>query len=302
MMDKQKKIFEVMMSMLPKDGHQLIYDDVLYMNDNMDETFTPGDLHYDMKPVKLMFVLVVFCTEGKVKLRLNMKEYDLTRNTLMVVPPGTILDAMESHNGRTGMMAINKEHGWKTPPTGVAVQLRTQILNEPQLIPFSEKGMKRFVDIFMQIRTMMIDDDMHFKEEALMGYTHVLSAYWMNEQEENQRQAPSVKRTRSEDIFYRFIDDVKQNYKQHRNVAFYADKACLTPKYLGQVITRVSGRHPIDWIRDYVILDAKAMIISGEYTIQQISTALGFPNASFFGKYFKESVGCSPGQYGMNSK
>lgn len=64
-------------------------------------------------------------------------------------------------------------------------------------------------------------------------------------------------------------------------MTFYAEKLCLTPKYLSQVILEVSDRHATDWIRDYVILDAKALLKSGRYTVQQVGDLLNFSNASF---------------------
>ena len=73
---------------------------------------------------------------------------------------------------------------------------------------------------------------------------------------------------------------------------------CLTPKYLSQVVYAVSGgRYAGEWIRDYVILEAKALLKSGQYTIQQVSDMLNFANQPFFGVYFKKAVGCSPTAY-----
>ena len=90
---------------------------------------------------------------------------------------------------------------------------------------------------------------------------------------------------------------LKEHYTTQRKIGFYADKLCMTPKYLSQVIHAVSGRHAGDWIRDYVILEAKALLKSRQYTIQQVSDMLNFPNQSFFGTYFKKTVGCSPLTY-----
>ena len=52
-----------------------------------------------------------------------------------------------------------------------------------------------------------------------------------------------------------------------------------------------------EWIDDYVVLEAKALLKSTNMTIQQISYELNFPSQSFFGKYFKRSVGLSPLEY-----
>ena len=53
----------------------------------------------------------------------------------------------------------------------------------------------------------------------------------------------------------------------------------------------------VEWIRDYVMLDAKALLKSGKYTVQQVSDMLNFPNQSFFGTYFKKESGVSPKAY-----
>lgn len=71
----------------------------------------------------------------------------------------------------------------------------------------------------------------------------------------------------------------------------------IAPKYLSHVVRSVSGRHPGDCIRDYVVLEAKALLKSGKYTVQQVSDSLNFPNQSFFGTYFKKATGVSPMAY-----
>jgi AraC-like DNA-binding protein len=58
-----------------------------------------------------------------------------------------------------------------------------------------------------------------------------------------------------------------------------------------------SGLSASDWIENHVILEAKALLKSGNMTIQEISYELNFPSQSFFGKYFKRIVGISPSEY-----
>lgn len=84
---------------------------------------------------------------------------------------------------------------------------------------------------------------------------------------------------------------------RERSISYYADKLCVTSKYLSQVVYKVSGRFAGDWITDFVILEAKALLKSRKYTVQQIADKLNFANQSFFGKYFKDKVGCSPSEY-----
>jgi AraC-like DNA-binding protein len=95
----------------------------------------------------------------------------------------------------------------------------------------------------------------------------------------------------------KFLELVRENFKQERQIAFYAQKLCLTSKYLSLKIRDLTGKSANDWIDDYVMLEAKALLKSTNMTIQQIGDELNFSSQSFFGKYFKRCEGVSPKEY-----
>jgi AraC-like DNA-binding protein len=76
--------------------------------------------------------------------------------------------------------------------------------------------------------------------------------------------------SRSVTILENFIKLVSEYYTEHRNVGFYADKLCLTPKYLSKLIKIASGRSAPEWIDSYVILEAKNLLKYSEMTIKEI--------------------------------
>ncbi|GHS87190.1 hypothetical protein FACS1894201_08390 [Bacteroidia bacterium] len=49
-----------------------------------------------------------------------------------------------------------------------------------------------------------------------------------------------------------------------------------------------------EWIENYVLLEAKAMLKSSKLSIKQISEELNFADQSVFGRYFKRLAGVSP--------
>ena len=105
------------------------------------------------------------------------------------------------------------------------------------------------------------------------------------------------KKSKQDVLLEDFLDFVQKHHKEERRVEFYADKLCLTPKYLSTVIRQTSGKTAGEWIDEYVVLEAKALLKSTKMTIQQISEELNFPSQSFFGKYFKRLAGMSPKEY-----
>lgn len=107
----------------------------------------------------------------------------------------------------------------------------------------------------------------------------------------------SQSKTRKDELFERFMKEVSEHYKEERSVSFYADRMCLTPKYLSSAIKEISGKLASEWIDECVILEAKTLLKSSDKSIQQIAGELHFANQSFFGKYFKQHTGISPSQY-----
>ena len=113
----------------------------------------------------------------------------------------------------------------------------------------------------------------------------------------NHRNVAEGKRTRNEQIFFDFFTLVERNFKVNRSIAYYAKLLCISPKHLSATIKIMSGQTASEWIDNYVIIAAKAMLRSSSKTIQQISNDLNFSNQSFFGKFFKKYVGVSPTEY-----
>lgn len=110
----------------------------------------------------------------------------------------------------------------------------------------------------------------------------------------DSRTAP---KTRKDEIMARFIVAVSENFRENRQVSFYAEKLCITPKHLSAVVKDISGRTAGDWIENYVGMEAKVLLKSTDLTVQEIAARLNFANQSFFGKYFKHLTGLSPTEY-----
>jgi AraC-like DNA-binding protein len=85
--------------------------------------------------------------------------------------------------------------------------------------------------------------------------------------------------------------------RKYRNVGFYADKLCLTPKYLSKLIKTTSGKSAPEWIDSYVILEAKNLLKYSDIAIKEIVYRLNFPNQSVFYKFFKARTGMTPSEY-----
>lgn len=96
--------------------------------------------------------------------------------------------------------------------------------------------------------------------------------------------------------FNRFLQTLSNEDIKHRSIDFYADKLCLSAKYLSVICTKVSGKSARQWIDEYTVEDIRYHLFNTDYSIKEIAYRLGFENLSFFGKYVKRHFGKSPSE------
>lgn len=81
------------------------------------------------------------------------------------------------------------------------------------------------------------------------------------------------------------------------SVKFFADKACLTPSYFGDLIKKETGRTAQELIRLKIIDRAKEYLRGTSLTVTQISDMLGFQYPQHFTRMFKKQTGLTPRGY-----
>ena len=102
---------------------------------------------------------------------------------------------------------------------------------------------------------------------------------------------------RSIDLYNAFVSLVAQHYGEAHDVRFYADKLCITTRYLSQVTDKVVGKSPKQIIADYLMSEAKSYLDTTRLTVQQIADKLGFSSQALFCKFFKTQANASPTEY-----
>ena len=289
------------MAMLPIMEHTLIFENEFMLADNFGlppEAQATSEFVDTSYPFKINFTLILLCTDGYMRIQANLREYLLQAGNALVILPNTIGQCLAvSDDCQVAMIAYSgNKYGIDINTTASLSILK--YLSKQSILHLSAEELAETLAIYNAMRRKVEQTDYKFTREALNGYMQVLfcNGYqWIMKYDKSNPETKTE--NRQEKIFNRFLDLVQTHYKEERSIAFYADKMCLTPKYLSLVIHQVSGRFAGEWIKDYVILEAKALLKSKAYTVQQVSDLLNFSNASFFGKFFKAAVGCSPRKY-----
>ncbi len=111
----------------------------------------------------------------------------------------------------------------------------------------------------------------------------------------NAASSPSA--TREQAILEQFIRLVNQYATREHQIHFYADRLCLTDRYLGTVVHQASGVTAKEWIDRALVMAIKVKLLHTDLTLKQIADEMAFPNPSFFSKFFRRMTGQTPLDY-----
>jgi len=89
------------------------------------------------------------------------------------------------------------------------------------------------------------------------------------------------------------------DFRQNREIGYYADKLCVTAKYLSEVSKKVSGMPANYWITRYAALDISRLLRDRSLSIARISDMFGFSSMSHFTRYVQNNLGAKPSDFRM---
>lgn len=248
-------------------------------------------------PERFDFAIFSLALKGEARLSINLKEYVVRPNNLVLIAPNSLILKQESSDDFEGIfIAISTDlisNMSVSTPRNLNLFLYIQ---EHPVTALKEKEMELLLEYYAFIRKQAHPRGYVNQREIIYHLFSAFSHEILNiiNQYQPESQLPQ---SRQKETFGRFLSLLKEFYKTNRSVSFYADKLCITPKYLSALSKDITQLTASEWIDRCVILEAKRLLKASNKPIQEISEELNFPNQSFFGKYFKHHTGCSPKEF-----
>lgn len=252
-------------------------------------------------PFRFDGILLVWCIKGRLSVSINLNDYILKENTLFLCVPGNIFKLNEIISDEEELhyvcIAMSREFAAdqkvdvnKTFSNGLS------LMDDPS-VALSEEESAMIAD-YIDMMGKVARSELTYKKESIQSlWTSMIYIFAGVLDNRAKAKGPAESTNRSRLLFEQFISLVAKYHGQYRNVGFYADKLCLTPKYLSKLIKNATGRSAPEWIDAYVILEAKNMLKYSNETIKEIVYKLNFPNQSVFYKFFKARTGMTPSEY-----
>ena len=258
---------------------------------------------YLQYPFRVDCYIAAYCVEGSVNCSVNLTDYHLTTGTLLLITPGNILRISQpdelDRNLRVTLICVSASYisNIGINPSKVLVEA-VEVLRDPciHLSDDEAEMLHKYVNLALDITKT----DSQFVKESIGGLVssvfYQFAGFLANSKRREDMEKP-VRTTRQRQMLEQFMKLAINDHAREHLVGYYADKMCVTPKYLSKIVKETSGRSVPDWLSELLILDAKNMLRHTDMTIKEISARLYFPSQSFFFRFFKNHTGQTPTQY-----
>ena len=264
----------------------------------IDNTEMMADTALDYEPFKVDMTMCIIYERGCADLMINMQKHHIQAPAALIVMKDQIYQPLgHSEDLKSKVILMSRAFSDSLfTNIGDVMPLQSSILKSPVMKLSNEENV--FGQFYQLLLNIMASPHSDYKLEVTKHLT--LSMFYGYSSHLHDTQEVPQTSTRQEEIYEKFIGLLERHYRTEREIGFYADKLCITPKYLSSLIKGITGKTALNIIEEYTIAECKALLLSTKMTIQQISDELNFPSQSVFGKYFKRLTGMSPREYRKN--
>lgn len=240
---------------------------------------------------------LIICRSGGFDFRLNGKDYEAKPGDTLFVPEYSSLVMTGEKEGLDVDILIYQVEPIRDIMGNLVLSMYpySQLSAEPCYV--WKTGEEQEVSHYMRLleSTLPLEDslfNLHERKLLLLALTHRLCSIYSRKVAAQQNSVGH-----KHEVFMKLIELIDRHFMQERGVEFYADKLCLSPKYLSALSKSVCGYTVQELVFKAIVRKSMSLLNNTQMTVQEISDMLNFPNASYFGTFFRKQMGMSPQQY-----
>lgn len=255
-------------------------------------TFRTNETHGYMAAYTFTIVL-----EGWLKIVYNGQNITLHPDDIYMYSPGLPITIVEASDDYHGICLLADEHVTIDSPTvhdlvhiayAPVVQLHQpkQTLRHDDAVKLTEK--------MLEIRNYLNSD--HIYKSKILQMLYAVFLLDLQNAQDNAMPQRSVPH-RVEEIFIGFQRLLPLHFAEHHDIGFYASQLNISPVYLSRVVRQVTGRTVVDYVNQFLVMEASFLLRTTTLSITQIADRLHFADAASFSKFFLRNNGVRPKDY-----
>lgn len=248
-------------------------------------------------PIEAKYTAIVLCTQGEATIECNMENYTLHAGDCLCVGNVIYKSTVHMSDDFKARVLISKSAFALDTVVGIPMGFMEMIHTRP-CVNITDAGtlalLCNYIDNLDLLQHMQLGN--RHKELVVLTFRSIVLLMAMLRGSNSSDLGKMV--YGQGDIYFRnFIELIDDHVKQEHEVAFYASKLNITPKYLSEVCKLKSGHKAKEIISSFLISKIKQeMVVSGK-SIKTIAYEYGFADQSSMGKFFSKMTGQAPGDF-----
>lgn len=257
----------------------------------------------ELDQTKMDFYVFCLCIKGKITFKLNGQPIASNAGELFICPPKMIYDdPMVSPDFECKTICVS-DRLLRNLLAGKAEIINREVYLKHKYIYhwIADLASTSYYDL---LRDKWKNFDLTFNREILLSLMQavLLEFCAIIKDESDHEEMEQTVTTQTNELFRRYIEMLSQETVKMHTVGWYAKRLYVTPKYLSHVCKKLSDKTALDWIHEMVIEDVRYHLERTTLSVKEICVRLGFSNLSFFGKFVRKHLGCSPREYRLRNR
>lgn len=253
-------------------------------------------------PTRTDHITLISCHKGWLKLTVDHHQYQINAGETATIDRDALMEANETSPDMAVTMLCYRVEPIRDMLGATVMPLRLIEMLSPIPCRVWHTGGESDISHYMALLSATSPAEPsvfadHEQKLLLMALTYRLcslfSRHFGNAEEGQGRKT---------ETFIALIKLVSQHFDQERSVAYYADKLCLSPKYLSSLVKSICGYTVQEIIFKAIVRRSIFLMKNTNKPISEIADLMHFPNASAFGTFFKKQTGLSPRAFRIKVK
>lgn len=254
------------------------------------------------KPFMINGAGLIVCRQGNFTFSLNMKVFSAQAGETVFIPEDSLFQVLsESEDLQLFIFIYQIEPIRDIIGNSVATMyLYMQLRTEPCYVwnTGDEEEVLKYMSLLDN--TLHLDNNTFNDNEQrllLLGLTYRICSIY-------NRKLMNLKTTvgHKHEFFIRLIQLIDAHYTEERGVEFYADKLCLSPKYLSALSKSVCGFTVQELIFKSIIRKSISLLKNTQKNIQEIADFFNFPMLLILVHFSRNKQACLRNSTAKNRK
>jgi len=240
---------------------------------------------------------ILLVNQGYIDVQLDLALYHLEKNSITLIPPKSVIYFQQ----------FSKDLHFVTLSFSKAFAIHHTQQEKNAFTQLASPAVHQLKSTSIQQQTVLnlcdLVDQKNKQKNQFPSYKEAiyhLFALFLLELQEISKSNPTAlkqKATRKEQLTLQFLEQVQANFRTEKKIRFYANELCVSERYLAKVIKEKTSKTIGELIDQAQVVEAQLLLVNSTLSITEIAESLHFTTTSFFGKFFKRKVGCSPRAY-----